>query len=84
MVIKDLRPQKIHRTPEELLKHLKGTKLEPKYSAGVWYFYPGASRFHETYVDKGTIEETLRKVAWMHDEGYVDSSFGVEAQQPRN
>jgi xylose isomerase len=65
-----------------MLKHLKGTKLTPKYSAGVWFFYPGASRFHEPYIDKGTIEETLRKVAWMHDEGYVDSSFGVEAHYP--
>jgi xylose isomerase len=82
MVIKDLTSQKTHRSKDEMLKHLKGTKLEPKYSAGVWYFYPGASRFHEPYIDKGTIEDTLLKVAWMHDEGYVDSSFGVEAHYP--
>ena len=77
MVIKDLTPQKTHRTEEETLKHLKETTLEPKYSAGVWYFYPGASRFHEPYVDKGTMVETLRKVDWMYDVGYIDSSFGV-------
>ena len=82
MVIKDLTPQKTLRTPEEMLKHLNETTLVPKYSAGVWYFYPGASRFHEPYVDKGTIEETLNKVAWMHDEGYIDSSFGLEAHFP--
>ncbi len=80
--MKDLRPQKKMRTPDEMLKRLKGTTLQPKYSAGVWYFYPGASRFHEPYVDKGTMEETLRKVAWMYDEGYIDSSFGVEAHYP--
>jgi xylose isomerase len=82
MVIKDLNSQKTHRTEEEMLKHLTNTTLEPKYSAGVWYFYPGASRFHEPYVEKGTIEETLNKVAWMYDEGYIDSSFGLEAHFP--
>ena len=82
MVIKDLNPQKKHRSESEMLKHLKKIELKPKYSAGVWYFYPGASRFHEPYLDKGTIEEILRKVAWMYDEGYVDSSFGVEAHYP--
>jgi xylose isomerase len=82
MVIKDLSPQKIHRTEEEMLKHLKSTTLKPKYSAGVWYFYPGASRFHEPYVDKGSMEETLNKVSWMYDEGYIDSSFGLEAHYP--
>jgi xylose isomerase len=80
--IKDLNQQRVLRSEEEMLNHLTGTTLEPKYSAGVWYFYPGASRFHEAYVDKGTIEETLNKVAWMHDEGYIDSSFGVEAHFP--
>ncbi len=30
-----------------MLKHLKETTLAPRYSAGVWYFYPGASRFHD-------------------------------------
>jgi xylose isomerase len=78
----DLRSQTKNQSEKEMLRHLKGTKLTPKYSAGVWYFYPGASRFHEPYVDKGTMEETLNKVAWMHDEGYVDSSFGVEAHYP--
>ena len=78
----DLRPQKKHRTPEETLTHLKSTTLKPQYSAGVWYFYPGGGRFHEAYIDKGTIEDTLNKIAWMHDEGYVDSGFAVEAHFP--
>lgn len=78
----DLRPQKQLRTPEETLTHLKGTTLKPQYSAGVWYFYPGGGRFHEAYIDKGTTEDTLNKVARLHDEGYVDSSFAVEAHYP--
>jgi xylose isomerase len=80
--MRDLRPQKQHRSPEETLTHLKSTTLKPRYSAGVWYFYPGGGRFHEAYIDKGTIEDTLNKVAWMHDEGYVDSTFAVEAHYP--
>ena len=49
--MKDIRSQSIVRDREEMLGHLKGTTLEPRYSAGVWYFYPGASRFHDAYVD---------------------------------
>jgi xylose isomerase len=78
----DLRLQKQLRSPEETLRHLKGTALKPRYSAGVWYFYPGGGRFHEAYVDKGSLEDTLNKVAWLSDEGHVDSSFAVEAHYP--
>ena len=82
MVIRDLTHQQKYRSETELLKYLKNKKLKPKYSTGVWYFYPGASRFHESYIDKGSIEDILNKIAWMLDEGYIDSSFGVEAHFP--
>lgn len=82
MVVKDLTHQKVSRSEKESLKHLKQNTLKPKYSAGVWYFYPGASRFHESYIDKGTTEEILNKIAWMYDENYIDSNFGVEAHYP--
>jgi len=82
MVIRDLTHQQKYRSETELLKYLNIKKLKPKYSAGVWYFYPGASRFHESYIDKGSIEDILNKIAWMFDEGYIDSSFGVEAHFP--
>ena len=36
----DLRPQKMDRDAEEMLRHLKGSELAPRFSAGVWYFYP--------------------------------------------
>jgi xylose isomerase len=78
----DLRPQRYERTPEEMLKHLEGTTLTPRFSAGVWYFYPAGGRFHEAYVDPGSIEEILAKIAGMHDDGLIDSSFGVEAHYP--
>jgi len=78
----DLRPQRYERTPDEMLKHLEGTTLTPRFSAGVWYFYPAGGRFHEAYVDPGSIEEILSKIAGMHDEGLIDSSFGVEAHYP--
>ena len=80
--MKDLRSQRAVRDREEMLGHLKGTALKPRFSAGVWYFYPGATRFHDAYVDKGSIEDTLNKIAWMHDEGYIDSGFAVEAHYP--
>ncbi len=80
--MKDLRSQKIKRNANEMLKHLNDSELKPRYSAGVWYFYPPGGRFHEAYVDKGSIEDILAKIGWLHDEGFIDSSFGVEAHYP--
>ncbi len=78
----DLRQQKTERSPEEMLKHLKATKLKPRFSLGVWYFYPGGGRFHDAYVEKGTIADCIDKIKAMKDEGIVNSSFGVEAHYP--
>jgi len=80
--LRDLRHQKTEREPKEMLKHLKGCKLKPRYSAGVWYFYPAGGRFHDAYVEKGSIEDILAKIGGLHDEGFIDSSFGVEAHYP--
>jgi xylose isomerase len=78
----DTRDQTLVRSKEELLSHLKRYRLELKFSAGVWFFYPGPGRFHEPYVKPGTIEDILNKVAWMHDQGLIDSSFRLEAHYP--
>ncbi len=78
----DLRPQKTERTPDEMLRHLKGAKLKPRFSIGVWYFYPGGGRFHDAYVEKGTIVDCLEKIKVMKEEGIVDGSLGVEAHYP--
>jgi len=78
----DLRSQKNRLGKEEMLKHLKSFRLEPRFSAGVWYFFPGGGRFHEAYVEKGSIQDVLRKVATLYDRGVVDSTFGLEAHYP--
>ena len=80
--MKDLRSQKIDRNAEEMLKHLQGGELKPRYSAGVWYFYPPGGRFHEAYIEKGSIEDILTKISWLYYEGFIDSSFGIEAHYP--
>lgn len=59
----DTKSQMRYMDKEELLKHLKTFKLELKFSAGVWFFFPGPGRFHEPYIKSGTIEDILNKVA---------------------
>ena len=78
----DLTPQKAQRSEEEMLRHLRQTRLKPRFSAGVWYFNPAPSRFHEAYGEKATIEETLRRVAQMYDSGLIDHTFRLEAHYP--
>jgi xylose isomerase len=74
----DLRYQKIHRSPEELIKHLNEFKLDPKYSVGIWYFAPGGGRFHDRFVPAMSIEERLNILAEMKGMGIT----GVEAHFP--
>ena len=59
-----------------------GSELVPRFSAGVWYFYPMGNRFHEAYVDRGTVEETLNRIKALRDDGYIEAGFGVEAHYP--
>jgi xylose isomerase len=82
MALIDIRNQKATKTKEEMLKHLKSFRLEPRFSAGVWYFFPGAIRFHEAYVVKGSIQNILDKVATLYDRGVVDSGLGLEGHYP--
>jgi xylose isomerase len=82
MALIDLRSQKATKTKEEMFKHLKSFRLEPRFSVGVWYFFPGGSRFHEAFIEKGSIQDILNKVATLYDRGIVDSSFGLEAHYP--
>ena len=57
-MLRDLRPQAKRRTPDELVAHLKSFELDLKFSAGVWFFSPPNSRFHDKY--KPTIDITQR------------------------
>jgi xylose isomerase len=78
MPLQDLRPQAARRSPEELLKHLHSFDLEPKFSAGIWYFTPPQSRFHDKYKPDLTIEQRLDIAAKLKDRGLT----ALEAHYP--
>jgi xylose isomerase len=77
--MRDLRPQAIRRDADELLKHLKAFSVEPKFSAGVWFFAPGGGRFHDRYVDPMTTEQILETAAGLAEYGLK----GLEAHYPK-
>ncbi|MEM2088121.1 MAG: TIM barrel protein [Thermoproteota archaeon] len=81
-MMRDLRDQARLRSREEILRNLVEFKLEPKFSAGVWYFSPAKSRFHDTYGEARKIEEILNIVLKLYDEKAIDSSFRLEAHYP--
>ncbi|MBM3158038.1 MAG: TIM barrel protein [Chloroflexi bacterium] len=78
MAPKKLSYQAARRSPEELVKHLKSFKLEPKFSAGIWCFSPPHSRFHEKYKPDLNIERRLEIAAKLSDYGLK----GLEAHYP--
>jgi len=78
MPLVDLREQKTRRTPEELVKHLQSFELELKFSAGIWYFSPPASRFHDYYKPILNIEQRLEIAAKLKDYGLA----ALEAHYP--
>lgn len=47
--LRDLRSQSTRRDPDALLRHLRDFRLPMRFSAGIWYFTPAASRFHDRY-----------------------------------
>ncbi len=65
----DLRPQARRRTPEEMLKHLQSFELDLKFSAGVWFFSPPQSRFHDRYKPVIDIAARLDIAATLKDYG---------------
>ncbi len=50
------------RSPEQLIKHLQSFELELKFSAGVWFFFPGGGRFHDSYVDRPAPADWLDRI----------------------
>jgi len=78
MALPDLRPQAVRRTPEQLLAHLRTFELELKFSAGIWYFSPPNSRFHEKYQPELDIRQRLEIAARLADYGLK----GLEAHYP--
>ncbi|MBU0639556.1 MAG: TIM barrel protein [Planctomycetes bacterium] len=78
MALSDLRAQATHRSPDELLQHLKSFELDLRFSAGIWYFSPPASRFHARYGRELNIEQRLDIAAKLGDYGLR----GIEAHYP--
>lgn len=78
MALADLRPQATRRDPEQLIKHLRSFELELEFSAGVWFFSPPGSRFHDRYGDQRSIEQRLEIAAGLSDYGLK----GMEAHYP--
>lgn len=76
--IRDIRGQAAVRTPEQLIKHMKTFRLQPKFSAGIWYFSPANTRFHDKYKPDLSIEERLNIAAEMRKDGLE----GIEAHYP--
>jgi xylose isomerase len=78
MPFQDLRPQALRRTPEEMLSHLNSFQLEPKFTAGIWFFSPAGSRFHDKYSADLDIGRRLEIAAGLADYGLA----GLEAHYP--
>jgi xylose isomerase len=78
VALRDLRPQTIRRTPEELVRHLQTFQLDLKFSAGIWFFSPPASRFHDRYKPVLDIPARLEIAAKLKDYGLA----GLEAHYP--
>jgi xylose isomerase len=80
--LQDLRDQKQRRTREELVAHLKAFEFTPRFSIGVWCFFPSGGRFHEPYRPSESVENALARVSRLRDSGIVDGTFGLEAHYP--
>ena len=78
MSLPDLRQQATRRTEKELVAHLNTFELDLKFSAGVWFFSPPASRFHDRYSPVIEIEPRLEIAAGLADYGLK----GMEAHYP--
>src|SRR2546425_9746352 len=56
MSLRDLRPQRVRRSPADLVAHMQRFTLVPKFSVGILYFSPFAGRFHDRYAPEVPIE----------------------------
>lgn len=77
-MLRDLRSQTTRRTPDELVRHLKTFELDLKFSAGVWFFSPPQSRFHDRYKPQIEIPARLDIAASLAEYGLA----GMEAHYP--
>ena len=78
MPLVDLRTQATRRDAQAQLQHLNSFELELKFSAGIWFFSPPNSRFHDKYQQSIDIEPRLEIAAGLKDYGLA----GLEAHYP--
>jgi xylose isomerase len=78
MALPDLRTQAHRMSPDELVRHLDSFELDLKFSAGIWYMSPAASRFHARYGKEIGIPERLDIAASLAPAGLR----GLEAHYP--
>ena len=78
MALVDLRLQATRRDPQQTLQHLQSFELDLKFSAGIWFFSPATSRFHDKYCDELDIEQRLERAATLGAYGLM----ALEAHYP--
>lgn len=78
MKLADLRPQAQSRTRDELVAHLESFELDLRFTAGIWFFSPFDSRFHDKYKPDIELEQRLEIAAGLEDYGLA----GLEAHYP--
>lgn len=78
MPLQDLRTQATRQSPDDLIRHLSSFELEPRFSAGIWYFSPPNSRFHDKYQPDVPLEARLDRAAALADRGLA----ALEAHYP--
>lgn len=69
MPLLDLRPQAVRRNLGAQIEHMRSFRLDPRFSAGIWYFSPFASRFHDRYGEPVELERRLEIAAGLKDHG---------------
>ncbi len=74
----DLREQGVRGDAAAALAHMQSFRLDLKFTAGIWYFSPCASRFHDKYQAEIDIEARLEIAAGLKGEGLL----GLEAHYP--
>jgi len=83
MAAPSTKSQMTRRGPDAMLKHLKSFELELKFSAGVWFFFPGGGRFHDQYIEKPQCrDEWLKRVFDVAASVQQYGLVGLEAHYP--
>lgn len=78
MAFQDLRAQAKRRSRDELVQHLSSFELNLQFTAGIWFFGPANSRFHDRYKPEVALEQRLENAASLKEYGLV----GLEAHYP--